>query len=107
MERAGSKNAPVQLWTVENRETNKRIYIRCHRWFDVREVGSQLLQTGGDFSKLFISAVMDPEFDPFGMDCAIYEVKFEGSAASNPSTLRRVVKKLRDERSKEVRTKTR
>ena len=93
---AASKMTPVQLWTVENRSTNKRIYIRCHRWFDVREIGSQLLQTGGDFSVLFISAVMDPKFNPFRKNkkAEVYEVYFEGSAASNPSTLRRVVRQL-------------
>lgn len=79
-----------QLWVVEHRGEKKkrRIYIYADLWFDVRATTATKLETQGDFSQLFISAVMR-SIDIMSKGLPIYEIRYTGSASSN--TLERQV----------------
>lgn len=79
-----------QLWVVEQRDDKnvlvKMMYVFADRWFDVREAGGMELRTGGDYSCLFISAVMAPEsVDIFREEkglIGVFEVQYHGNASS-------------------------
>lgn len=74
----------TQLWVVEHRGDKKRrrIYIYADRWFDVRATAAVKLETQGDFSRLFISAVMR-SIDILSKGLPIYEVRYVGNASNN------------------------
>jgi hypothetical protein len=77
-----------QLWVAErqDRTPRKKVYVFSDRWFDVREAAGMKLNTLGDYSCLFISAVMAPEavnvFEEDENLVGVFEVLYTGNGAS-------------------------
>lgn len=73
-----------QLWIVERRDVEpvRKIYVFSALWFDVRTVGAMKLETRGDYTPLFISAVM-AEVDVFKGVEGVYDVQYSGNASNN------------------------
>lgn len=74
----------TQLWVVERQDVKpiRKIYIFAEHWYDARQTAAMKLDTRGDFSNLFISAVMANEKSFYEEAEAVYEVRYTGNASS-------------------------
>lgn len=94
-----------QLWVAERQDQNprKKVYVFSDRWFDVREAAGMKLNTLGDYSCLFISAVMAPEavnvFEEDKNLVGVFEVLYTGNASSG--TLQKTIVEIKPQQKEE------